>query len=230
MYGVCEVAVGGIALRDSYDKQQEQEADCWPLACSCHAARGASAGRAQHRAQNPLVVGQVALALVLLVLLVSSGLMIRTSRRCGASSPALLRPSRSRRSESSRRTSPTPATFSSSNACSLRLESIPGVTSLGFTSALPLDEVVPAWNGIAVEGGNADLESSLRVYNYMSPGYLETMGIGFVAGRDLTWANLEETRPVTLVSAGLAREVCGSPESRWVGEFVGRRAVRGAKS
>ena len=45
------------------------------LSTSLRAARGTSAGRAQHRAQNALVVGQVALALVLLV---SSGLMIRT--------------------------------------------------------------------------------------------------------------------------------------------------------
>src|SRR5262245_11517826 len=45
------------------------------LASRLRGSRGASAGRAQHRAQNTLVVGQVALALVLLV---SSGLMIRT--------------------------------------------------------------------------------------------------------------------------------------------------------
>ena len=37
------------------------------LSTSLRAARGQSAGRAQHRAQNALVVGQVALALVLLV-------------------------------------------------------------------------------------------------------------------------------------------------------------------
>jgi hypothetical protein len=86
-----------------------------------------------------------------------------------------------------------------------------------------MDEIVPAWNGIAVEGGNADLESALRVFNYMSPGYPETMGIRVVAGRDLTWADLEQTRFVTLVSAGLAREVFGSPEAA-----LGRR-IRGTQ-
>src|SRR5690606_13314052 len=93
------------------------------------------------------------------------------------------------------------------------VEAIPGVTSVGLTSSLPLDEVSPSWNGIAVEGGDAELEAALRVFNYMSPGYLETMGIRIVAGRDLTWADVEETRFVTLVSAGLASELFGSPEA-----------------
>ena len=79
-----------------------------------------------------------------------------------------------------------------------------------------------AWNGIAVEGGNADGSSpALRVFNYMSPGYLETMGMRVVAGRDLTWADLEETRPVALVSESLARELWQTPEAA-----IGRR-IRG---
>jgi hypothetical protein len=61
------------------------------------------------------------------------------------------------------------------------------------------------------------------VLNNNSPGYLETMGMGVVAGRDLSWADLEETRPVTLVSAGLALELFGSPEAA-----LGRR-IRGAQ-
>jgi hypothetical protein len=49
------------------------------------------------------------------------------------------------------------------------------------------------------------------------------MGIRVVAGRDLTWADLEETRFVTLVSAGLARELFGSPDAA-----LGRR-IRGTQ-
>src|SRR5688572_31611407 len=45
------------------------------LATRLRGSRGASAGAGQHRTQNALVIGQVALALVLLV---SSGLMVRT--------------------------------------------------------------------------------------------------------------------------------------------------------
>jgi hypothetical protein len=61
------------------------------------------------------------------------------------------------------------------------------------------------------------------VFNYMSPGYLETIGTRVVAGRDLTWADLEETRPVALVSASLARELWGTPEAA-----IGRR-IRGTQ-
>jgi predicted permease len=191
------------------------------LSTSLRAARGTSAGRAQHRAQNALVVGQVALALVLLV---SSGLMIRTFEALRSVEPGFAAPESLQTFRVVAPNQPDARNILvEQRAIVAALESIPGVTSVGFTSALPLDEVVPAWNGIAVEGGNADLESSLRVYNYMSPGYLETMGIGVVAGRDLTWADLEETRPVTLVSAGLAREVFGSPEAA-----LGRR-IRGAQ-
>jgi predicted permease len=191
------------------------------LSTSLRAARGTSAGRAQHRAQNTLVVGQVALALVLLV---SSGLMIRTfealrSVEAGFTAPESLQtfrvvaPNRPDARD----------VLVEQRAIVETLEAMPGVTSAAFTSALPMDEVVPAWNGIAVEGGNAELESALRVFNYMSPGYLETMGIRVVTGRDLTWADLEETRFVALVSAGLARELFGSPEAA-----LGRR-IRGTQ-
>jgi predicted permease len=191
------------------------------LSTSLRAARGTSAGRAQHRAQDVLVVGQVALALVLLV---SSGLMIRTFEALRAIEPGFASPDSLQTFRVVIPNQPdVRGILVEQRAIVAALEAVPGVTSVGFTSALPMDEVVASWNGISVEGGNADLESALRVFNYMSPGYLETMGISVVAGRDLTWADLEETRPVTLVSAGLARELFGSPDAA-----LGRR-IRGAQ-
>jgi predicted permease len=115
------------------------------------------------------------------------------------------------------------AVFVEQRAIVEALEAIPGVSSVGFTNALPMELVVTPWDGITVEGAeNVDADSmALRVFNMMSPGYLETMGIRIVAGRDLIWADLEETRPVTLVSAGLARELFGTEEAA-----LGRR-IRG---
>ena len=191
------------------------------LSTSLRAARGTSAGRAQHRAQNSLVVGQVALALVLLV---SSGLMIRTFEALRSVEPGFAAPESLQTFRVVAPNRPNARDILvEQRAIVAALEALPGVTSVGFTNALPMDDVVPAWNGIAVEGGNAELESSLRLFNYMSPGYLATMGIRVVAGRDLTWADLEETRLVTLISAGLAREVFGSPEAA-----LGRR-IRGTQ-
>ena len=194
------------------------------LSTSLRAARGQSAGRAQHRAQNALVVGQVALALVLLV---SSGLMIRTFEALRSVEPGFGSPESL---QTFRVISPQPAdlqsrsVFVEQRAIVEALEAIPGVSSAGFTNALPMDQSFTSWNGIAVEGGNAELESALRVFNYMSPGYLETIGTRVVAGRDLTWADLEETRPATLVSASLARELWETPEAA-----IGRR-IRGIQS
>ena len=81
-------------------------------ACAARAAR--APGRAQHRAQNALVVGQVALALVLLV---SSGLMIRTFEALRAVEPGFPRPSRCKRSASACRSSSFP-TSEPSGGCS----------------------------------------------------------------------------------------------------------------
>jgi predicted permease len=190
------------------------------LSTGLRAARGTSAGRAQHRAQNVLVVGQVALALVLLV---GSGLMIRTFAAlqavdAGFSSPESV--------QTFRIAAPVPlvpeprGVLVQQRAIVDALDAIPGVSGVGFTNSLPMEGVVTGWDGIFVEGQNADnvTEMALRIYNMISPGYLEAMGIRLVAGRDLSWADLEETRPVTLISAGLARELFETPEGA-----VGRR-------
>jgi predicted permease len=184
------------------------------LSTGLRAARGTSAGRAQHRAQNVLVVGQVALALVLLV---SSGLMIRTFAALQAVESGFTSPESV---QTFRIATPAPlvpeprGVLVQQRAIVDALEAIPGVSGVGFTNALPMEGVVTGWDGILVEGQNEDnaAEMALRVYNLMSPGYLDAMGIRLAAGRDLSWADLEETRPVTLVSASLARELFETPE------------------
>jgi predicted permease len=182
------------------------------LSTSLRAARGTRAGRAQHRAQNALVVGQVALALVLLV---SSGLMIRTFNALRDVEPGFASPESLQTFRVVTPNQPDARDILvEQRAIVAALEAIPGVTSVGFTNALPMDEVLPPWNGIDVEGRNDNAQSmALRAFNYMAPGYLETMGIPVVAGRDLGWADLEEPRAVALVSASLARELFGSAEA-----------------
>jgi hypothetical protein len=78
-----------------------------------------------------------------------------------------------------------------------------------------MEQVTTGWDGIDVEGQTRNFAdgTALRVYNMVSPGYLDTMGIRVVAGRDLSWADIEDTRPVTLISAGLARELWQTPEA-----------------
>jgi len=184
------------------------------LAARMRGSRGASAGRAQHRAQNTLVIGQVALALVLLV---SSGLMIRTFQALRAVEPGFSAPE----SLQTFRIGVPPqlvpdaeAVWRTERSIVAALEAIPGVESAGFTNALPMEQVVTNWDGISVEGGDNSLESmALRVFNSISPGYLRTMGMRLAAGRDLTFDDVEGLRPVALVSEALARELFQSPSA-----------------
>ncbi len=49
---------------------------------------------------------------------------------------------------------------------------------------------------------------TLRWYKFVSPGLLATMGNGLVAGRDFTWTDVYERRPVAMVSK-TSRASCG---------------------
>jgi predicted permease len=72
----------------------------------------------------------------------------------------------------------------------------------------------PGWDQIFPEGITyKDGVAPMRLFNYVSPGYFQTAGTRFLAGRDFTWAEIYNVRPITIVSAGLARELWGSPQA-----------------
>jgi predicted permease len=51
----------------------------------------------------------------------------------------------------------------------------------------------------------------IRRFVNVSPGYFSTIGTPLIAGRDLTWAETYQMRPVALVSENMAREYWGTP-------------------
>jgi predicted permease len=51
----------------------------------------------------------------------------------------------------------------------------------------------------------------LRRFKFVSPGSFHTMGNPLLAGRDFTWTDVDQARPVVLVSENLARELWQSP-------------------
>jgi predicted permease len=53
----------------------------------------------------------------------------------------------------------------------------------------------------------------IRRFKHVSPGFFGTMGNPILAGRDFTWTDLDELRPVVIISESLARELWGKPES-----------------
>jgi predicted permease len=196
------------------------------------AGRTASASRERHGVRNMLVVTQVALALILLV---SAGLMIRTFQSLRTVDPGFTHAEHLQ----IMRISIPPALVAQSqqviriqNNISDKLAAIPGVTSVGFASEMPMEGLEPGWDIIIPEGRPDATEENqpLRMFKYVSPGFIQTDGTKLVAGRDLTWTDVYDQRPSVLVSENLAREVWGTPSSalgKRFTEFGDKREVVG---
>lgn len=181
-------------------------------------ARGATPARAQLRAQRVLVVGQVAMALVLLV---ASGLMVRTLLAIQRVEPGFTRPDQI---QMVRISLPQVLAREPERVIQLQKEmvdtiaAIPGVAAVGFASALPLEN---NRNGVpvAVEGvTEPDRMPPNRRYQHASPGLFAAQGSRLLAGRDFTWGEVFDRRRVAVVSEQMARESWGEPR-----EAIGKR-------
>ena len=92
-----------------------------------------------------------------------------------------------------------------------RLAAIPDVTAVGFAAAVPLDGIDADWNQLQVEGKDYDeAKPQMWLYDYVSPGYFNAMGIRLVAGRDFNWTDNYSLRHKLIVSEAFAREAWGS--------------------
>jgi putative ABC transport system permease protein len=174
--------------------------------------RGGSHTRERQLSQSTLVVAQVALALVVLV---GSGLMLRSFQELARVDPGFIEPERVQ----TFRLSITPAEAAEpervirmQNDVLDRLAAIPGVTSAAFTSAMPMETGFLAGNAVWIEGQTQPGDiPPLRRAKSISPGLLATQGTPLIAGRDFTWTDVYEERGVVLVSARMASETWGDP-------------------
>ncbi|HTX33389.1 MAG TPA: ABC transporter permease [Bryobacteraceae bacterium] len=174
--------------------------------------RTSSQSRERHRARGALVVVQVALALVLLV---SSGLMIRSFQALRHVEPGFTHPERVetlRLSIPEAQVKYETAVVRMEHEILDRLAAIPGVESAGLSSTIPLDNF--GWHDPVYPEGRLYTEGQmppLRRYRFISPGVLNATGTRLVAGRDFTWTDVYGKRPLVLVSENLARELWGTP-------------------
>ena len=173
-------------------------------------SRTSSHSRERHRARNILVVVQVTLAMVLLV---SAGLMIRTFQALLHVQPGFTNPAEIQTLQISLPDAGVKDAQVTAQQQELvrRVASIPGVISVGLASHLPMDgnssfDPVFAEDRRYAEGEMAPV----RRYDYISPDYFRTMGDPILLGRDITWQDLHEFRPVALISDSFAREYWGS--------------------
>ena len=168
------------------------------------ASRSATAGRRAHRAQAVLVVSEVCLSLVLVA---GAGLLATSYWRLRSINPGFAADHVIAANVSF--TTPTRDTgfdhlspmFSQLLE---QLHAIPGVESAALTRGLPLDRPGPDGHfhleNRPQDSGKADAE-----YRVISPGYLATMHIPLVRGRDLTDQDTSTSLPVVLISAEMAR-------------------------
>jgi predicted permease len=173
--------------------------------------RTASAGRGRLRSRNVLVIAQVSMALILLV---SAVLMIRTFAALRNVEPGFADPQHLQTLHiwipDLLISDPRMVTHVQNNITD-KLAAIPGVTSVGFAGAVPMENIDPNWDEIRVEGKSYEGgEPPLKLFNFVSPSYFNAMGTRLVAGRDFTWTDIYDLRPTVIVSENFARESWGS--------------------
>ncbi|HEY7286177.1 MAG TPA: ABC transporter permease [Vicinamibacterales bacterium] len=182
--------------------------------------RTAGAGRTGQRTRTVLVVAQLALALVLLV---SSGLMIRTFLALRAVQPGFVEPDRVQvfRIAIPRRLVPEPERVGRLEHDLVNaLSGIAGVESAAFATTLPIDGMPVNWDAVQPDY-KADTPiqgAKFLTFKDISPDFLRTMGTTVVSGRSFSWTDLYERRRVVMISEGLAREFWGTAPAA-----VGRR-------
>ncbi len=176
--------------------------------------RANSQSREQHRARSVLVVVQVALALVLLI---CSGLMIRTFRALTHVDPGFRQPDQVQTFHIY-----VPESQVKENEQVVRIyqemlrkiSALPGVTSASITTAVPMggnssNDLLYAQDHTYHEGEIPPI----RRFSDVTPGSFSTLGTSFIAGRDITWTDIYEHIPVAVISENFAREYWKSPDN-----------------
>ena len=178
--------------------------------------RGQSQSREQHRTRNALVILQVALALVLLI---CSGLMIRTFNALmhvtpGFTDPDTLQTFRLYIPESRVPDADHPRVTRMGQEIADKLAALPGVQQVAFGSMVPMNGSSSSDVLFAQDRAYAEGElPPIRRFKFISPGYFSTLGTPLVAGRDLAWTDLYGKRPVVIISDNFAREYWHSAQN-----------------
>jgi predicted permease len=171
--------------------------------------RALSQSRERHRARKALVVVQVALALVLLI---CSGLMIRTFQALmrvdpGFANPDSLQTFRFYIPETQIPDTQAERVVHMDQDIVNKLAAIPGVSSVSFSSSIPLDgnssnDILYAQDHVTREGEIPPI----RRFKFIAPGFFSTLGTHVVAGRDITWTDTYQKLPVAIISEKFAKE------------------------
>ena len=159
-----------------------------------------------------LVVGEVALALVLLV---GSGLMLQSLRRLFALSPGLdpANVLTLQIQTGGPRFASDTATWAYYDRVLAAVRAVPGVQSAGLTSQLPLSGDLDQYGVHTEPQAGQDLEIEHPGYRYaVTDGYLETLRIPLLRGRTLTAADRAGAPPVAVIGQAMAARGWGGTD------------------
>ena len=150
-----------------------------------------------------LVVVEVALAMILLV---GSGLLLRSFARLTSVNPGVMTQGRLTFNVSLTQSQyPKPEQWISFyQQAQQNLESLPGVKAVTMTSLIPMSGDESLWTlGITGQANSTSLPSAM--YYLVVPGYLKTMGIPLLVGRDFDERDTATSNHVCIVNNFLAR-------------------------
>jgi predicted permease len=176
--------------------------------------RGLSAGRERNLTRNGLTAVQVSLALVLLI---GSGLMIRTFQSLRDVQPGFRNPETLQTLRVS-----IPRTAYKTDAEMLRLHqtvaerlaTVNGVSEVSLVGGLPMT-ANRSQDPVAASDRTyrPDQIPPLRRFITAAPETFRAFGTPLIAGREYTWADIHGTRRVVIISENFAREYWGSAQA-----------------
>jgi putative ABC transport system permease protein len=185
--------------------------------------RGSGAGGPRSTARNALAVAQLAMATILLV---GSGLMIRTFVSLHRIDPGFSAPERVLTFTATATSANVPEdtdVVGAHEALVDRLANLPGVEAVGITSSVPMDHR-GGFDPIYIEDFPLPegQQAPIKRFKWIGGGYHEAVGNPVVAGRAITWTDIRDMARMVMVTEGFARQVWGDPA-----RAVGRRISTG---
>ena len=175
--------------------------------------REGAAGPARLRLRNAFVVGQITLALLLVI---AAGLFLRALNHATG-----IRPGFDQAGVDVVSTDLALAGYSEQAGLAFartlveRAGAIPGVASVTLATDLPLDGSRMSFGDVRIPGTSADGPRTDRApadWNVVTPGFFRTMGVRLLRGRDFTEADGPGAPRVAIVNEALARRYWGTDD------------------
>ncbi|HWC00329.1 MAG TPA: ABC transporter permease, partial [Bryobacteraceae bacterium] len=163
-------------------------------------SRSATAGRHPQRAQAALVISEACLSLILVV---GAGLLVRTFWNLRSVHPGF-RPDHVLAADTDFERHGDEDLIPKYRQLLERVRAIPGVEAAATTRSVPVESGAPDGH-FSIENREGETGNAAANYSVISPGYLKTLRIPLLRGRDFTDQDTGKSQPVAMISSEMAR-------------------------